>query len=208
MISLLFLKKIEDRYNDEIPDKPLFLEWNVWRGLSLLDDGEVRGNFKVDIDGMPLSTAPGNMPDIECYYENFVLAVEVTLSTGQRQYETEGEPVPRHLGNIVKKLREQGDKRPVYGLFVAGNLNAAIIAYFFVISRLSVEYYGGKAKIIPLNIKNFVEMLKHAKEKGGITSGEICKFIERADPEEIKAKTEREWIESVKNCVCNWTAAS
>lgn len=54
----------------EIPDPPLFLEWNVWRSFVMLNHAKrVDGNFIMDIDGMPLSTAPGNKPDIEIEFE-------------------------------------------------------------------------------------------------------------------------------------------
>ena len=43
------------------------------------------------------------MPDIECDYDDFSLSVEVTLQAGQRQYESEGEPVARHYGQLKKK---------------------------------------------------------------------------------------------------------
>jgi hypothetical protein len=197
--------KIKDRYNDEIPDKPLFLEWNVWRALSLLNDGKIVGNFKMDIDGMPISTAPGNMPDIECYYKDFSLIVEVTLATGQRQYETEGEPVSRHIGQIVKQLRMKGDNRPVYGLFIASTVNNSVVAHFFVISRVSVGYYGGKVKIVPIDIETFIGMLEHAKECEGIKAKHIHEFLKWMDAESSKFSGEKEWNESIKCISKDWT---
>src|ERR1700722_10092817 len=81
------------------PDPSLYLEWNSWRAFVMLNDAkEVIGNFRFDLDGQPLSTAPGNLPDIRIDYEEFQLIIEVTLSSGSRQYEMEGEPVARHFG--------------------------------------------------------------------------------------------------------------
>ena len=50
--------------------------------------------------------------------EKFVLVVEVTLSSGQRQYESEGAPVFRHVG----KCQKEYDK-PVFGIFIAEKLD-------------------------------------------------------------------------------------
>jgi hypothetical protein len=51
-----------------------------------------------------MSTAQGNMADIVCDYEDFGLTVEVTMQGGQRQYETEGEPVTRHLNSTYTQV--------------------------------------------------------------------------------------------------------
>jgi hypothetical protein len=48
------------------PDPSLYLEWNSWRSFVMLNDAkQVIGNFRFDLDGQPLNTAPGNVPDIE-----------------------------------------------------------------------------------------------------------------------------------------------
>ena len=104
-------------------DPPLMLEWNTWRAMVMLDDGQINGNFILDYEGMPLNTAPGNVPDIVCEYSNFDLLVEVTLQSGQRQYESEGEPVSRHLGN---HKRESG--KEAYCLFIAPNISPGTLA--------------------------------------------------------------------------------
>lgn len=75
----------------------------------MLDGGNIKGNFKFDDVGQPLSTASGNMPDIECDYDDFVLSVEVTMQQGQRQYESEGEPVARHYG----QMKSGREKKPI-----------------------------------------------------------------------------------------------
>jgi len=95
-------------------DAPLMLEWNTWRAMTMLDGGEIRANLKFDDFGNPLSTAQGNMADIVCDYGDFCLAVEVTMQSGQRQYDSEGEPVTRH----VAKLKSTSGK-PTYGFLCA-----------------------------------------------------------------------------------------
>lgn len=39
----------------------LFLEWNTWRAMTMLDGGTIKGNFRIDDAGRPTSTAQGNM---------------------------------------------------------------------------------------------------------------------------------------------------
>lgn len=84
--SYALYQEVIDTYNeilsDEIYDAPLFLEWNTWRAMTMLDGGSIKGNFKIDDLGRPISTAQGNMPDIECDYGTFALSVEVTLQRG------------------------------------------------------------------------------------------------------------------------------
>ena len=55
----------------------------------MLDGGNIVENFKFDDNGDPFSTASGNMADIVCDYGKFALAVEVTMQSGQKQYEME-----------------------------------------------------------------------------------------------------------------------
>lgn len=83
----------DDIRNDNYYDVPLMLEWNTWRAMTMLDGGNIKANLKFDDNGQPMATASGNTADIICDYGNFSLTVEVTMQSGQRQYEMEGEPV-------------------------------------------------------------------------------------------------------------------
>jgi hypothetical protein len=87
----------EQIIGNSLYDTPLMLEWNTWRAMTMLDGGTIKANLKFDDFGNPMSTALGNMADIVCDYGDFGLTVEVTMKSGQKQYETEGEPVARHL---------------------------------------------------------------------------------------------------------------
>ena len=77
------------------------LEWNTWRAMTMLDGGTIKANLKFDDNGVPMSTAQGNMADIFCDYEEYGLTVEVTTAGGQKQYEMESEPVSRHLAKYI-----------------------------------------------------------------------------------------------------------
>lgn len=136
-------------------DAPLLLEWNTWRAMTMLDGGDISANLNFDDYGQPLSTAAGNMPDIVCDYGDYMVCVEVTMATGQRQYEMEGEPVTRHLGKI-----KMASGKPCYCLFIAPEINPTCISYFFALHRIDLAAYGGKSAIVPLPLKVFQKMLE------------------------------------------------
>ena len=177
--------------NREIIEPPLFLEWNTWRALTMLDDGNIQGNFKIDDEGIPLYSAPGNTPDITCQYKNFEMIVEVTMSSGQKQYEMEGEPVARHLGNYKKTT-----DKDVYCLFIAPQLNRATIAHYYLLYRSNIDYYGGQAKIIPLSLNDFKVMLGNAnKAKVKPNSATMKQFMEDIANIAMTTNNENEWQE-------------
>lgn len=183
-----------------IVDPALILEWNTWRAFTMLDDGQIIPNFVFDLDGLPLYNAPGNKPDIECDYKNYYLTVEVTMSSGQRQYETEGEPVARHLGNAQRSTGKES-----YCIFIANSLNQATLAHFYTLQKINVAYYGGKAKIIPLEIKDFQYLLKKAYDaKRKPNSNDIHNFVRRASNFANETKDEYEWYEKITLLAKNW----
>ncbi len=136
-------------------DSPLLLEWNTWRAMTILDGGNIIANLKFDDFGNPMSTAQGNKADIICDYGEFALTVEVTMQTGQRQYETEGEPVSRHLAKLKKETN-----KPAYCLFIAPIINEACIAHFYALHKMNISYYGGTSIIVPLPLHIFQKMVE------------------------------------------------
>ncbi len=130
---------------NKLYDNPLMLEWNTWRAMTMLDGGKINANLNFDDFGKPLSTAQGNAPDIICDYGDYMLSVEVTMASGQKQYEMESEPISRHLGKLKKAVN-----KPCYCFFIAPSINDACIAHFYALHNMNISYYGGKSVIIPL----------------------------------------------------------
>lgn len=193
----------QDIKSKKVFDQPLMLEWNTWRAFTMLNDGNIVGNFKVDIEGMPLSTAGGNLPDIQCEYAEFNLIVEVTMSTGQKQYEMEGEPVARHLGDIKFKSPE----KDAYCLFIAPKPSEATIAHFYSLNQINVKRYGGKSKIVPMSIDMFVDMLKCAMEnKYKLSSLSIRSYLDNLFKAIDDVEDEEEWYKLIKTTSKNWMA--
>jgi hypothetical protein len=181
-------------------DAPLSMEWNTWRAFVMLDDGEIVGNFRFDDVGRPLSTAAGNQADIVCTYQDFDILVEVTLSAGKRQYETEGEPVARHLGEHQKQSSKDS-----YCIFIASKLNDATLSHFFMLHKYDVAYYGGRARIIPLSLQDFQIFLEQAYSYDPKpTAATIKAFVQKASDLALESSSEVEWYEGVRSLMSSW----
>lgn len=183
-----------------LSDVPLMLEWNTWRAMTMLDGGNIKANLKFDDFGIPMSTAQGNMADIVCDYGDFDLSVEVTMTSGQTQYEMEGEPVSRHLG----KLKKENGKN-TYCLFVAPSINEACVAHFYMLHNMNISYYGGKSVIIPLPLKVFRKMLEDSFKADYSPNPEHVKaFFEYSKEIASKCQNEQEWYEKITQKALNW----
>lgn len=205
--SYALYSEIIDTYNEIISDgyydAPLMLEYNTWRAMTMLDGGNIKGNFKFDDVGQPLSTASGNMPDIECDYDDFVLSVEVTMQQGQRQYESEGEPVARHYGQMKKRTGKEA-----YCLFIAPTINKACLAHFFALNKIGISYYGGKTKIIPLELDQFMRLVENSYNYHiQPAPHNIRQFLDEVMRQEELATDENDWNDKIQNCVAQWLAA-
>lgn len=204
--SYALYSEIIDTFNEIISKKnsyydvPLMFEYNTWRAMTMLDGGNIKGNFKFDDSGQPLSTAQGNMPDIECDYIDYSMSVEVTLQSGQKQYETEGEPVARHYGQLKRR-----SGKDTYCLFIAPKINPAVIAHFFTLNKTSISYYGGKSKIIPLNLDLFIKLIENSynyksKPKEADIRNLLDKIINKVDT----SQNEIEWYDYIRDNTINW----
>lgn len=205
--SYSLYSEIIDTYNEIIAngyyDNPLMLEYNTWRAMTMLNGGTIKGNFNFDDFGQPLSTAAGNMADIECYYDDFNLTVEVTMQQGQRQYEMEGEPVARHFGQMKKK-----SGKDTYCLFIAPTINNASLAHFYALNKIGISYYGGKTKIIPLEIDLFMQLVENAYNyKIQPKPNNIRDFLDKAMEQEELSVDENDWYSRIRVCTSEWLAA-
>lgn len=176
------------------------LEWNVWRAMTMLDGGEVKANLKFDDFGNPMSTAQGNMADIVCDYGDFGLSVEVTMASGQKQYEMEGEPVSRHLAKLKKST-----EKPSYCLFVAPTINEACVAHFYALHKMNISYYGGKSTIVPLPLNIFCKMVEDSyKASYTPQPNQVKRLFERSNELVDTCENEQIWFEQIKQEALNW----
>ena len=189
--------KITDK---DVPDPPLYLEWNVWRSFVMMNYAtDVVGNFKIDLDGIPLSTAGGNVADIEIQYDGFKVLVEVTMSTGQKQYEMENESVARHYGKVQNLTQE-----PVYCIFIAPKINEASLAYFYDKNIKAPKFYAGKTRIVPMNISQFVTFVTIARDKGFKHSSVLQTYLDSIITKNRSVDDEAIWSKHIHDTIPTW----
>lgn len=186
--------------DNSLYDTPLMLEWNTWRAMTMLDGGNIKANLKFDDFGNPMSTAQGNMADIVCDYGDFGLTVEVTMQGGQRQYETEGEPVTRHLAKVKRET-----EKPAYCLFIAPNINDACIAHFYALHKMNISYYGGKSTIVPLPLSVFLKMVEDSHKASYVPEPQhVQRFFERSNELAESTNNEKDWYNGITQEALNW----
>ncbi|MDR1033895.1 MAG: AlwI family type II restriction endonuclease [Bifidobacteriaceae bacterium] len=83
--------------------------------------------YSMDDEGLPRSTAAGNVADIKCFENNNAILIEVTMATGRNQTVMEGGPVARHLRNEIAK---ETANRKVMVQFVAPSIYPDTKEYF------------------------------------------------------------------------------
>lgn len=145
--------------------------------LNIINDAKlIKPNTIVGDDNEPTFTAPGGVPDIECYYDKFNAVCEVTMLTGRDQWYNEGQPVMRHL----RAFEEKDTSKNSYCLFVAPKMHTDSINTFW--TSVKYEYEGKSQRIVPLTINQLVEVLETVKEvrkKGGTwTHEDVMKFYD------------------------------
>ena len=183
-----------------IYDEPLMLEWNTWRAMTMLDGGNIKANLHFDDFGQPASTAGGNKPDIICDYGDYMVCVEVTTLVGQKQFESEGESVSRHLG----KMRISCGK-PCYCLFVAPKISEASISYFYALHHINLAMYGGKSTIIPLPLHIFRKMIEDSHKVSYTPNpAHVRKFFEASNEYANSYADEAQWYEKITERALHW----
>lgn len=188
------------KQKDAIYDAPLMLEWNTWRAMTMMDGGEIKANLKFDDFGNPMSPAQGNTADIICDYGDFGVTVEVTMQSGQRQYETEGEPVARHLAKLKKETN-----KPAYCLFIAPKINEACIAHFYALHKMNIDYYGGHSVIVPLSLEVFEKMVEDSCKASYIPGPRhIRRFFEKSQEIAAASPSETAWYRAMTEYAMNW----
>lgn len=184
----------------EVPDAPLFLEWNVWRAFAALNHTQaIEGNFIVDLDGMPLNTAPGKNPDIEINYGTFSCIVEVTMSSGETQFHMENSSVPRHFGDLVSKVDHDA-----YCIFIAPNVSESTRAHFFNLNRFTTKRYGGKTKIVPMSLDDFISFLQIGITHNFQDVNKLKNWLDNLINFNLECEDEEVWFEEIRNKIEAW----
>lgn len=183
-------------------DGPTHFEWNVWRALLVIDHflGPVENTCRFPLDDSlgPVSTAGGGRAEMEFEFPDFVLVVEVTLSTGQQQRVMEYESVPRHVGEAEGKRKDQ---KPVYGLFVANRLHPNAMGSFWTHTRGDTAYLlqSGQREVFPKIIPIEVSVLQRilAMINQGMFSFDVLKDFIIRSADSARVLSQRTWAERI-----------
>lgn len=157
--AISILNDISINKQEKLINKPS-VELEKWLNIALniINDAiQIKPNAPVGDDNEPTFTAPANVPDIECIYENFRMICEVTTLKGRDQWYNEGQPVMRHLRDF-EMINAQV---PCYCLFVAPSLHEDTLETYWV--SVKHGYKGATQKIIPMTIKQITKILSIVK---------------------------------------------
>jgi hypothetical protein len=176
-------KTLSNGEDIEVPqaEAPAYFEWVLWRAFlainSLANKPYEARRFKIDQDFLPVGTAPGNGPDLIFEFHDFVIVVEVTLTDNSRQEAAEGEPVRRHVADLVSHYGMQSGK-PVYGLFIANRIDSNTAETF----RIGVWFTRADDKmrldIIPVTLVQFKTFFEALFTSGRVEIGLIRELLD------------------------------
>lgn len=194
-------KELDEDYSIKVPksEAASYLEWIIWRAFLAIDHTvnkpyEARG-FNIDQDYLPVGTSPGGRPDMIFEFDNFFIVVEVTMSTNSRQEAMEGEPVRRHVADIV-----MGKTKPVYGVFIANKIDSNTAETF----RIGVWYTQKDEKlalkIVPFTLKQFSEYFKYMFVSKKNSPADFLELFEKCFASK-KSKEGPEWKSSIGEIV-------
>lgn len=201
------LRSLSDRKKQkELPEKPsILLEKYILLALNIINDAiRIRTNAPVGDDNELTFTAPGNVPDMECEYEDFAGICEVTLLTGRDQWYNEGQPVMRHLRDYEKKHPE----KPGYCLFIAPKFHPDTLNTFWF--AIKYEFEGKRQCIIPLSISqmaDFLELVKDMKRSGRRFRHSNLRGLYDKMVNVENVSDSREWCESLPTTFVSWKQA-
>jgi len=196
------LESITGRGYETLTARPsLDFEWFVARSLHVLNDAiKIAPSFNIGDDGIPTGFK-SNISDIECYYNSFNMTVEVTLLLGRDQWIAEGQPVMRHLRDFEDKSTDKN----VYCIFVAPIIHRDTLNTFWNSNKFSYE--GRKQKIIPVTLKQYIEILRIAKNKiknDSLNHSSIDSLLNSLYLEVENNEIPVNWVNTFPELIRNW----
>jgi hypothetical protein len=184
--------------------KPEQFEKRITEALKIINDEiQIKPNYPVDDEGEPINHAPGNKPDIECYYQSFEAICEVTLNSSSLQWVQEGQPVMRHLRDFENQ--HKGDN--VFCIFVAPKIHNDTYSTFWI--SVKHEYDGAPQKILPLTSEQFAVLLESLlallKQKKRFTHRELYNLYSTIIIKTAGLSGYSEWTASIQETVKEWS---
>lgn len=190
----------EERLPISVPkdERAAYLEWVLWRAFLAMDSlvnepGDAR-NFNVDQEFLPMGCAAGGQPDMVFEFDNFVVVCEVTLMTSSRQEAAEGEPVRRHVADV---LRRYGESKPVYGLFVATTIDSNTAETFRIGSWYLPDDTRLSLNVVPLMLKDFRDFFEAIFEANKVDVKHILALLNACCANRARVSGAPEWKEAI-----------
>lgn len=194
-------KELYEDYIIKVPksEAAAYLEWTLWRAFLAINHTinkpyEARG-FNIDQDYLPVGTAPGGGPDMIFEFSDYIIVVEVTMSTNSRQEAMEGEPVRRHVADLV-----MNNKKPVYGVFIANKVDSNTAETF----RIGVWYNKDDEKmalkIVPFTLRQFSRFFQYMFKINKVNPSKFLELFNIC----FEAKTDKggpEWKQEIESII-------
>lgn len=182
-------------------ERPAYLEWTVWRAFlalnHIINPISQSRRFPIDQQLLPTGTAPGGGPDMLFVFDDFVLLVEVTLTTSFRQEATEGHSVREHT---FREMLKSHDK-PVYCMFLAPELHQQTIETF----RNPVYWHqehasdGLPLSIVPLTLAQFRRLFLGVMESADRTPAPVKELLTRCRASAAAVDSPMHWENAMES---------
>ena len=79
---------------------------------------------------------------------------------------------------------------------------------FFCTKQIGISFYGGKTKIIPLELDQFMRLVENSYSyHTQPTPHNIRQFLDDVMRQEELATDENDWNDRIQSCVAQWLAA-
>lgn len=182
---------------------PAYLEWNTWRVFlainTLLNKPYEARGFKIDDELQPIHHAPGGNADMIFKYNDFILAVEVTLNTKANQWSAEAEPVPRHIA----KIQFDNKNKKVFGIFIAPEIDINTVLTFFNTRKYFIDKESIDLTIVPLTLDQIIYLLKVFQLKR-FSVDDIKKLLEGISQEMNELNDAIIWHAKIPHLITDW----
>lgn len=163
-------------------EAPAYFEWVIWRAFLAINDlrckpQEARG-FRIDQDFLPINTAAGGRPDLLFEFDEYVLVVEVTFTANSRQEAAEGEPVRRHVAEVLERY---SGVKPVYGLFLANSIDSNTAETFRIGCWYNKEDERLRLDITPMTLSTFKSFFDALMSSSRVHNDKVKQLLEKCN---------------------------
>ena len=176
---------------------------SYWSMLQLDDHKLIKPNFPINEEGFPKKKGAPGIPDVECFYENYSLILEVTLKTDHNQWQDETTSIFEHLEEFI----ERSGTKENFCLFIAPALHSrAAKAYW----QANKHGFGSDNKlgVIPLKHDQFCKILKLQSEQlkvnKKISSSRMLKFYKDIHFQANQINNYVEWLNIIDTSLNNF----